>query len=39
MSYLDELPCCPTCNRVLRTRDDRGWCVTCHHWVDQQDDQ
>lgn len=39
MTYLYELPHCPTCNRVLRTKNGRDWCVTCHHWVDQQDDQ
>ena len=34
MTYLHELPHCPVCNRVLRTRDGREWCVDCHHYVD-----
>ena len=34
MSYLDELPRCPTCKRILRTRNDRPWCATCHHYAD-----
>lgn len=35
MSYLDELPRCPVCEQVLRTRNDRPWCATCHHYVDE----
>ena len=34
--YLDELPRCPTCNRVLRTKNDRPWCIDCHLDVDEQ---
>lgn len=37
MNYLDELPRCPSCDRVLRTRNDRPWCIDCHHYVDEQD--
>ena len=39
MTYLDSLPRCPVCKRVLRTRNDRPWCIECHRWVDLEDDQ
>jgi hypothetical protein len=29
MTYLDELPHCPHCNRILRTRNDQPWCIDC----------
>ena len=34
MTYLSELPHCPDCDRILRTRNDRPWCVDCHAFVD-----
>ena len=34
MTYLSELPHCPVCNQVLRTKNGRDWCVDCHHYVD-----
>ena len=33
--YLNELPRCPHCNRVLRTINDRPWCVTCERFTDE----
>lgn len=35
MNYLDALPRCPTCNRILRTRNDRPWCIDCQRYTDQ----
>ena len=35
MSYLENLPRCPTCNRILRVKNDRPWCATCHHYADE----
>ena len=35
MTYLYELPHCPVCNRVLRRRDDRDWCIDCRMYVDE----
>jgi hypothetical protein len=29
MVYLDDLPRCPTCERVMRTRNDLPWCPDC----------
>lgn len=29
MSYLDELPTCDVCGRVLRTRNDQPHCPDC----------
>ena len=34
VNYLDELPRCPVCHRVLRTRNDRPWCVDCERFTD-----
>lgn len=33
--YLSELPRCPDCNRILRVRNDRPWCVDCQRYTDE----
>lgn len=35
MTYLHELPRCPECDRILRTKNDRPWCVDCERFTDE----
>jgi hypothetical protein len=35
VTYLDELPRCPTCDRILRTKNGALWCIECFSFVDQ----
>ncbi len=38
MTYLDKLPRCPTCDRLLRTKNDRPWCIDCLRFIDETDE-
>ena len=35
MTYLEQLPRCPKCDRILRTKQDRFWCVSCTTFADE----
>jgi hypothetical protein len=34
MTYLEDLPRCPECTRILRTRHGKHYCIDCETWPD-----
>lgn len=35
MTYLEQLPRCTDCDRILRTKDGRPWCIDCLVFCDE----